>query len=126
LLEVSYGSSLHSDVVVQSTGGLILNGAMTGEATNHGSMWLNGMVIGNVVNDGVLIPASIWSEGQATVEGAFSQSPASTLDAVIGAPVGGFMSVAGRADIDGTLRLVLYSDDWGPYPPTPDISPTTS
>jgi hypothetical protein len=120
VLYVSYGSSLHSDVVAQSTGRLVLNGAMTGEATNHGNMALNGMVIGKVVNDGVLTPASsIWSEGSGhwvRVEGAFSQSPASTLDAVMGATFGGFVSVTGRADIDGTLRLVNYSDDWGPYP----------
>ena len=120
VLAVTYGSNLHSDVVVQSTGYLGLYGAITGEATNHGNMWLDGMVIGNVVNDGVLMPASsIWSEGSGHwvhVDGAFSQSPASTLDAVMGATFGGFVSVTGRADIDGTLRLVNYSDDWGPYP----------
>jgi hypothetical protein len=122
LLEVNHGSSLHSNVVVQPTGRLLLNGAtMTGDATNHGNMSLDGSLIGNLVNDGVLTPgASIYEEGGTTwrnVEGAFQQSSAGILDAVIGATAGGFVSVTGRADIDGTLRLVIYSDAWGPYPP---------
>jgi len=106
-------------VVVQRSGRLELNGAMTGNATNHGNMQLNGAMtgnatndgnmllrgtlVGNVVNEGVLTPAPSTS---AHIEGSFSQSPAGTLDAVIAETSGVFVSVWGRANIDGTnLRL---------------------
>jgi hypothetical protein len=126
MLEVAAGSNLHSDVVVQLAGGLQLNGGMTGNATNHGNLHLLNTLLGNVVNDGVLTPGSSIYEDVATtwvrIGGAFSQS-AGTLEAVLGATSGGFVSVAGRADIGGTLRLVPYSDAWGPYPlPTAPIS----
>jgi len=112
MLKVDYRSNLHSDVVVQPAGRLELGGAL----------------VGNVVNDGVLTPrSSIYQEDAQTtlahIDGALSQSPASTLDAVIGATSGGFVSIAGHADIDGTLRLTQYTDDWGPYPlPTAPVS----
>jgi len=120
MLKVTYGSNLHSNVIVQLAGRLEL-GAMIGDATNHGTIVLWRRLVGNVVNDGILTPgSSIYDDDVSTswarIDGVFSQSPASTLDAVIGATSGGFVSVAGRADVDGTLRLVPYSDDWGPYP----------
>jgi hypothetical protein len=111
---------------VTNYGGMSLSGRMTGNATNHGNMAVWATLVGNVVNDGVLTPgSSIYEDVPTTltrIEGAFSQSPAGTLDAVIGATSGG-VSVAGRADIDGTLRLSAYNDDWGPYPlPTAPFS----
>jgi hypothetical protein len=110
---------------VTNYGGMSLRGPMTGNATNHGNMELFWTLVGNVVNDGVVTPASTIYEDVPTmtrIEGVFSQSPAGMLDAVIGATSGG-VSVAGRADIDGTLRLSAYQDGWGPYPlPTAPFS----
>lgn len=117
-LRVFPNATLHSNVIVMTTGGLTLFGTMTGNATNHGFLLLLDKVIGDVVNDGVLEPgSSIYGEViPAHVEGNFSQTPNGTLEAVIGATTGGFLSVTGHADIDGTLRLVQYTDDFGPYP----------
>jgi uncharacterized protein with beta-barrel porin domain len=117
-LRVASSASLHSSVVVQTSGRLEVFGAVTGNATNHGDMLLSDVVVGNVVNDGNLAPGSS-RQGEAVsarIEGTFSQTSAGTLDAVIGATSGGFVSVTGRADIDGTLRLVAYTDAFGPYP----------
>lgn len=117
-LRVASNASLHSDVVVQAAGYLELFGAMTGNATNDGGALLWDTVAGDVSNNGVLTPgSSIYGDVvPARVEGNFKQTSAGTLDAVIGATTGGFLSVTGRADIDGTLRLVAYTDDFGPYP----------
>lgn len=117
-LRVASSASLHSNVVVQSSGRLELFGGMAGNATNHGEMLLLDTVVGNVVNDGILTPASSIHGDvvPARVEGSFNQAPGGTLDAVLGATSGGFLSVAGQAHVDGTLRLVAYTDDWGPYP----------
>ena len=124
-LRVASSASLHSSVVVQASGRLELFGGMTGNATNHGAMLLSDMMVGNVVNDGIFTPgSSIYGDiVPARIEGNFSQAPTGTLDAVIGATSGGFVSVTGRANIDGTLRLVAYTDDFGPYPiPTAPLS----
>lgn len=117
-LRVATNASLHSDVVVQSNGYLQLGGAMTGSLTNNGGVYFEDTVTGNVSNNGVLTPgSSIYGDViAARIEGNFSQTSAGTLDAVIGATTGGFLSVTGHADIDGALRLVAYTDDFGPYP----------
>jgi hypothetical protein len=121
-LRVDYFSSLHSDVVVQSAGYLQLSGAMTGNSTNMGTMLLGSKtMVGSVLNDGILTPASSKYDDppgttQTRIEGTLSQSSAGTLDAVLGATSGGFVSLTGRADVDGTLRLAAYNDAWGPYP----------
>lgn len=113
ILYVGPSASLNSDVVVQGAGYFDLLGDMTGSATNHGNMLLWGTVTGNVVNDGTLTPG----EPPARIVGNFSQTAAGTLDYIVGAPSGGYVSVTGRADIDGTLRLVRgYDWDTGYYP----------
>jgi hypothetical protein len=124
-IDVEPGASLHSDVDVQPDGYLDLFGAMTGNLTNHGDVFLLDTIAGDVVNDGVLRPASsIYGDAvPAQIEGNFSQTPDGILVAVIGATTGGFFSVTGRADIDGTLQLEQYNDGWGPYPlPTTPVS----
>src|SRR6185312_6338932 len=117
-LRVFPNASLHSNITVQAGGQLTLAGATTGNLANHGNTVLEDTVTGNVVNDGVLEPgSSIYGNVvPARIEGNFSQTSTGTLTAVIGATTGGFLSVTGRADIDGTLRLVPYTDDFGPYP----------
>lgn len=118
MLRVGQSATLHSDVLVKQGAYLKLWGGLTGDITNHGATYILNTVFGNVFNDGVLTPAaSIYGNPvPARIEGDFTQTSAGTLDAVIGATSGGFISVTGRADIDGTLRLVAYTDDWGPYP----------
>lgn len=118
-LRVASSASLHSDVLVQTGGRLELFGTMTGNATNHGGMYLWDTVVGDVTNDGVLTPGAYNGNDlvvPARIQGDFSQTAAGTLEAVIGAVSGGFVWVTGRADIAGTLRLVAYTDAWGPYP----------
>ncbi|HKT42705.1 MAG TPA: autotransporter domain-containing protein [Rhodanobacteraceae bacterium] len=118
-LRVASSASLHSNVTVQAAGSLTLDGDMTGDVTNHGNALIRGTVSGNAFNDGALTPGSYNSSGSvvpARIEGNFTQASGGTLDAVIGATTGGYLSVTGRADIDGTLRLIPYTDDWGPYP----------
>lgn len=113
ILYIGASASLHSDVVVQGPGYFDLLGDMTGSATNHGDMLLWGTVTGNVINDGTLTPGDPPSQ----IAGNFSQTAAGTLDYIVGAPSGGYLSVTGRADIDGTLRLVRgYDWDTGYYP----------
>lgn len=117
-LRVASSASLHSDVAVQTAGTLNVQGTVTGDVTNDGNLFLWDVVAGDVSNHGVLTPgASIYGDAvPARVDGNFTQTSAGTLDVVIGATSGGFLSVTGRADLDGTLRLVTYGDDWGPYP----------
>lgn len=125
-LRVASSASLHSNVTVQTDGGLVLGGAMTGDLVNHGSTYLYDTVFGNVFNDGSLEPAAYNGTElaiPARIEGNYKQPSNGSLYAVIGAVAGGYVTVTGRADIDGTLRLVAYSDDWGPYPlPTAPLS----
>ena len=122
-LRVVSNANLQSNVVVQSTGHLDVGGTVTGSLTNGGTTTLGGTVTGGMVNDGMLVPdSSIYGNAiPARVEGNFSQTPNGTLVAVIpmtayGPMTGGFLSVTGRADIDGTLQLDAYTDDFGPYP----------
>ncbi len=117
-LMVESSATLHSNVVVQAIGTLFLYGTMTGSLENHGRTILWDKVIGDVTNDAVLAPgSSIYGDVvPAHIEGNFSQTSNGTLLAVIGATTGGFLSVTGRAELDGTLYLTQYQDDWGPYP----------
>lgn len=123
-LRVWSNATLHSNVTVQATGTLQSFGAITGNLDNHGYTLMWDKVVGDVVNDGVIEPGSSIYGGSvpARVEGNFRQTPNGTMIAVIGVGTslekltGGFLTVTGRADIDGTLRLVQYSDDGGPYP----------
>ncbi|HKV64974.1 MAG TPA: autotransporter domain-containing protein [Rhodanobacteraceae bacterium] len=123
-LRVWSNATLHSDVVVQTAGTLQSFGTITGSLDNHGYTLMWDKVVGDVANDGVLEPgSSIYGDVvPARVEGNLRQTPNGTLIAVIGvgaslgALTGGFLTVTGRADIDGTLRLVQYADDFGPYP----------
>jgi uncharacterized protein with beta-barrel porin domain len=117
-LRVASSANLHSDVAVQTAGILEVEGTLTGNVANDGAVFLWDVVVGDVSNNGVLTPGSTIYDDTvpARINGNFRQTSAGTLDAVIGATTGGFLSVTGRADIDGTLRLVPYGDDWGPYP----------
>lgn len=123
-LRVWSNATLHSNVVVQAAGTLQSFGTITGSLDNHGYTLVWDKVVGDVVNDGVLEPgSSIYGDAvPARIEGNLRQTPNSTLIAVIGVDgahgdlTGGFLSVTGRADIDGKLQLVHYSDDFGPYP----------
>jgi uncharacterized protein with beta-barrel porin domain len=122
-LRVTSSATLHSDVLVQAAAGLSVFGTVTGAVTNHGGLLLWDAVVGDVSNDGLLEPGSdIWTtDASARVQGNFSQAATGTLVAVIpmtayGRMAGGFLTVTGRADIDGTLQLVQYGDVWGPYP----------
>lgn len=85
-------------------------------------LYLGGTVAGNVANDGIVTPGSAIS-GEAVparIDGNFSQSPSGMLDVVIGATTGGFLTIAGRANLDGTLRLVQFYDWDSGYAPLPD------
>lgn len=123
-LLVNSSTSLHSDVVVQTAGNLYLNGELTGTVTNHGDMSLASTVFGDVANDGVLTPGYAYGgDVLVRIKGNFTQTAAGTLDALVptdagfGTVTGGFLSVTGRADIDGTLRLFQGSDwDAGSFP----------
>lgn len=123
-LRVWSNATLHSNVVVQAAGTVQAFGAITGNLDNHGYTLLWDKVVGDVTNDGILEPgSSIYGDVvPARVEGNLRQTSNGTLVAVIGvgasrgALTGGFLTVTGRADIDGRLRLVEYTDDWGPYP----------
>jgi hypothetical protein len=117
-IKVESSAGLHSDVDVQPDGQLALYGGLTGNVSNNGSMLLFDTIAGDVVNAGTLTPgSSIYGDAvPAQVQGNFSQTPDGTLVAVIGATTGGFLSVTGRADIDGTLQLEQYADYWGSYP----------
>jgi uncharacterized protein with beta-barrel porin domain len=123
-LRVWSNATLHSNVVVQTTGTLQSFGTITGSLDNHGYTLMWDKVVGDVANDGVLQPgSSIYGDViPARVEGNLRQTPNGTLIAVIGVDAslgkltGGFLMVTGRADIDGTLRLAQYGDEFGPYP----------
>lgn len=122
-LALAANAGMHANVVVQSSGALGIGGTVTGDVTNYGHTGLGGTIFGDVVNAGVLQPGvSVYGDAvPARVDGNFSQAPQGTLVAVIpmtayGPMAGGFLSVTGRADIDGTLLLAAYTDDWGPYP----------
>jgi uncharacterized protein with beta-barrel porin domain len=123
-LRVWSNATLHSNVVVQTTGTLQSFGTITGSLDNHGYTLMWDKVVGDVANDGVLQPgSSIYGDViPARVEGNLRQTPNGTLIAVIGVDAslgkltGGFLTVTGRADIDGTLRLAQYGDEFGPYP----------
>lgn len=123
-LRVWSNATLHSNVVVQATGALQSFGTTTGNLDNHGYTLMWDKVVGDVANDGVLEPgSSIYGDAvPARVEGNLRQTPNGTLIAVIGVDAslgdltGGFLTVTGRADIDGTLQLVHYGDWMGPYP----------
>jgi hypothetical protein len=123
-LRVWSNAALHSNVVVQAAGTLQSFGTITGSLENRGYALVWDKVIGDVLNDGVLEPgSSIYGDAvPARIEGNLRQTPNSTLIAVIGVDgahgdlTGGFLSVTGRADIDGKLQLVHYNDDFGPYP----------
>ncbi|HJR13473.1 MAG TPA: autotransporter domain-containing protein [Rhodanobacteraceae bacterium] len=118
---VDSGASLRSNIVVQSNGWLSVSGGVAGNVTDDGTTSLSGTITGDVSSSGVLTPgSSIYGDAvPARIEGNFSQTSTGTLDAVIGATSGGYLSVTGRAYIDGTLRLVQYDDEWGPYPLPP-------
>jgi len=123
-LLVNSSASLHSDVVVQSAGNLYLSGELTGTVINHGDMSLASTVFGDVTNDGVLTPGyAHGGDVLVRIKGNFTQTAAGTLDALVptdasfGTVTGGFLSVTGRADIDGTLRLFQGADwDAGSFP----------
>lgn len=117
-LRVWSNATLHSNVVVQAAGTLQSFGTITGNLDNHGYTLLWNKMVGDVANNGVLEPgSSIYGDVvPARVEGNLRQTPNSTLVAVFGATTSGFVTVTGRADIDGTLQLKQYTDDFGPYP----------
>ncbi|MFO1505912.1 MAG: autotransporter domain-containing protein, partial [Lysobacterales bacterium] len=117
VLDVTSSASLQSDVLVQAAGSLLLGGNLIGNVTNHGNVFLNSRITGDVTNDGVLTPGSSMYSGYnitAHIDGNFTQTAAGTLavvippDAAVGTLYGGLLTVTGRANIDGTLRLDRY------------------
>lgn len=112
---------LDSNVTVQTTGALAVLGTVTGNLDNHGNTFLSGSIVKDVINDGVLKPgASAGTVIPSRVEGNLRQTANGTLETIIGVTPSGFVSVTGRADIDGTLRLVLY-DGSKPGPILPSM-----
>ncbi|MBS0433213.1 MAG: autotransporter outer membrane beta-barrel domain-containing protein [Proteobacteria bacterium] len=111
-IDVNPGANLVSDVIIQSSAALTVTGTVTGSVENQGMLYLSDTITGDVINDGALTPGAA-IDGTvipARIDGNFSQTSNGTLDVVVGATTGGFLSVTGRADIDGTLRLVGYYD----------------
>ncbi|MBS0571610.1 MAG: autotransporter domain-containing protein [Proteobacteria bacterium] len=116
--------TLRSNVSVEKAGHLDVVGFVIGNVVTKGEVFLWGTVTGNVRNDGVLTPGSSDSniyQVAARIQGDYHQTSAGTIDVVLGSASGGYISVTGRADIDGSLRFVqhCYYNECYALPSTP-------
>lgn len=118
-LHINSVATLASDVFVGEGGALSVWGTVTGDVDNRGAVDIGGTIDGNLANQGhVQLHGNYWfDELPARVTGDYLHADGATLGAVLGNLEGGYLSVTGRAEIQGgTLGLSTYSDAWGPYP----------
>lgn len=145
-IDVNSNANLVSDVTVQESAALNLHGSLsgnltnfesayiygevTGDVANHEYAYLYGTVAGNFANEGTLEAGAYYEPEPvpARIDGNFSQTASGTLVVVVGINAstgrtmsGGFLTVGGRADIDGTVQLVQFFES-GPdeYVALPD------
>lgn len=119
-LSIDASANLDSNTTVQPAGHLVVAGTLTGDATNEGEVFLSGTIAGNVLNQGTLRPDSnVAYTAPGYIDGNFKQAPSGILVATM-RPEGGYVSVTGRADIDGTLQLEQATDNsFGALVPPP-------
>lgn len=134
VLRLQHDAELQSDVKVHADGQLDVAGRIVGNIDNDGEVLIFRTVTGNIENDGRLllygtVVGNVANQGLLAIEpylaqsypyriyGDYLQSASGRL--VVTIPPDGASAplyVGGRADLDGTLALTAYTDDWGPYP----------
>jgi len=102
---VAPGGKLVSPTVIIQDGSFTDNGMVIGNVFNNGMLAGFGIVNGNVLNNAQVTPGTNGNPGILTIHGNYTQTNNGTLCIQIGTTGSGELVVTGMARVDGTLAL---------------------
>lgn len=109
-LGISQQMLVAGNSLVIGTGGTLLleGGEVLSDTQNFGQIAGNGTIVGNVNNDGEILPSA--AQGKLSIAGNYTQSTAGTLSIeVLNAGQYGQLAVTGNADLAGLLNVFSWS-----------------